>query len=315
MGAPSAIPQLTLRAVLFLLWLVLGNDWLTRHMGWGIDSPILVAALGTLGAGFGLIETATGQNLKEGAIGQLVRKCLSFPMLVGLYAALLVALAGWSSVTILNDPANTVFEATLKDANNPRAVPESQENKDEPSKPVRFTGVWAGPLGRPYRLEVKGYLPQTFDVFPLSGVSLSPRRDLQVSPSVLLRPPLEALGPMSGGVRVEVWMETVGGKVMLADATVKRQSILIGARQPIPAALFEKWRLDAIARGTTNEPLLAKLLQSWQDPLVVAPQKPLEPGRVLKAVVYNPTQEPLAIAQALLDQERLQDVAMSIVVQ
>jgi len=110
-------------------------------------------------------------------------------------------------------------------------------------------------------------------------------------------------------------METAGGRVTLADTTVKRQSVLIGTRQLIAAALFEKWRLDAIARGTTNESLLAKLLQSWQDPLIVAAQKPLEPGRVLRAVVYNPTQQPLARAETLLDQERLQDVAMSIVVQ
>lgn len=280
-------------------------------MGVGFNGPFLLAALGILGVGFGAIEAATGEKLKEKWLGKLVEKLLKFPILAGLYMALLVALAGWSSVTILNDPANTVFDATLTPAGYSGATPAQQDNKDAPANPVRFTRVWVGPLGRPYRLDVKGYLPQTFDVYPIAGVSLSPRRHLRVTPSVLFRPPFDALAPMAGGVRVAVWIETATGQVPVADATVKQQSILIGTDQPIPPALLESWRLDAVAQRITNESLLAQLLECWKQPLVVAPQKPLEPGHVIRAVVYNPTGQPLAEARALLDEDRLQDVAMS----
>jgi len=315
-GHVGGTPHLTLRAILFLVWLVLGNDWLTRHMGVGLTGQLLpiAAALGILGTGFAGLEAATGEKLKEKWLGKIVEKLLKPRVLVGLYAALVVAMAGWSSVTILNDPANTVFEATLTSADSAGGAGVQQDNKGAPGNPVQFNHVWVGALGRPYRLVVKGYLPQMFEVYPIAGVALSPRKDLRLTPSVLLRPPFEALPAMTGGVRIVAWMEDTRGsnkrQILPADQMAGKQSILIGSEQPIPQAWLDKWRVDALAHRITNESLLAQLQDSWKQALVAAPLTPLEPGQVLRAVVCNPNRQTLAEARSLLSEDRFQDVAM-----
>src|SRR5260370_24566613 len=43
------------------------------------------------------------------------------------------------------------------------------------------------------------------------------------------------------------------GQVKVADATVKKQSILIGTSQPISPELLETWRLRAVAQRLSNE--------------------------------------------------------------
>ena len=77
-----------------------------------------------------------------------------------MYAVLLIAVAGWSSVTVLNDPPNTVFDVTLARADQVGGAPVHEGNAAEPAKPVQFAGIWVGVFGRPYRLQVKGYLTQ-----------------------------------------------------------------------------------------------------------------------------------------------------------
>lgn len=308
---PASNPNLTLRAVLFLLWLAIGNDWLTRHMGLKWDKPIFVGILAGLGAGFGALEAATGNDLKKYWIGRATDRALGAPLLTAMYAVLLIAVAGWSSVTVLNDPPNTVFDATLARADQVGGEPVHEDNAAEPTQPVQFAGIWVGVLGRPYRLLVKGYLPQMLNVYPIAGVSISPRKDLRVTPSILLRPPLEALGAMAGGVSFELTIEGASAPETVASGTVKEQSILVGTDQPIPQPWLESWRLELVAHRITNDSLLAQLLEYWKKPALVAPQKPLEPGRVVRAVVYNATHDAIAEARARLTDERFQDIAMN----
>jgi hypothetical protein len=313
---PLPAPKyLTPRAIMFLLWLVAANDWVNRHLGIGWDGPVLTLALAALGTGFGLIEMAYGVKLKEKWLGRMVQIIMQFPLLVALYVALGAVASVLSSVTLLNDPPDTVFDATLQQADHADAKVLSQDNRSNPKNPVRFLHVWIRPFGRPYRLDVKGYLPVTFQIYPLAGVTLSPRRDLRVNPSVLFRPPLGALGPMAGGVRAHVWSETKSGGqgILLADATVKKESILLGAEQPVPAGLLEGWRLEALAQGITSAQPLFQLLQCWKQPKILTPKSPLEPDSILVAVVCNATSQPLAEAQVRLTEDRFQDVPMHLV--
>jgi hypothetical protein len=309
----SPTPHLTPKAVLFLLWLIAVNDWLNRHLGVGFDAPVVALAAGTLTTGFGLLEAATGEKLKEQWLGKAVKKLLNFPVMALLYAMLLMALSVVSSVTLLNDPPDTIFQATLTPADRAGEASASQDNQSNSKLPVRFLGVWTRPLGRPYRLAVKGYLPQIFQVYPLLGVTLSPRRELRVSPSVLFRPPSGAFAPMAGGVRIEVWKENGAQRIPVADATAQQQSILVGSDQPVPTSMLDGWRLEAMAQGIVNEHLLAQALEIWRQPLVLAPKNELEPGRVVVAMIYNSTNQPLAQARALLTEDRLQDVRIQLV--
>jgi len=72
-----SVSHLTLRAILFLAWLVLANDWLVRHVGVGWDQTSVALAAASLGTGFGLLEAATGEKLKEKWLGRIVVRALS----------------------------------------------------------------------------------------------------------------------------------------------------------------------------------------------------------------------------------------------
>ena len=295
----------TLRAVLFLLWLVGANYWLSRHFGVGWDDPRITIGLAALGLGFGMFEVA-GWDLKKWGINRLVRWLIQIPVLVVLYAALAIAASVWSSVILLNDPSGDSLRATLTPADRAGAASRQEDNASNRKEPVRFLAVATTPLGRPYRLDVKGYLSQTFQVSPIFGVTLSPR-DLRVSPSVLFRPPPGAKVAMAG---FKIWLEEDPKKVLAEGKKAEPTSILLGSEQPIPPALLESWRLEAMAQGYPDK-VLAQVLTFWKTPTIRAPSAPLEPGSRIVAMVYNATDEPLATAHWRLTDERLQDVPMT----
>jgi hypothetical protein len=311
-AAAAAPSYLTLRAVLFLVWLIGANDLLTRHLGIGWDEPRLTLALAALGAGFGLLEALTGDDLKKKWLGKLTARLLQTPVILGAYLALILAMLVLSSVTVLNETPDGAVAAALTPVNQ-RGSKRTADNSSDPKQAVRFLRVWTTPLGRPYRLDVKGYLSHTVQVYPFLGVTVSPRQDLRVSPGLLLRPPVGALGPMTGGVRMAVCAQQNGKWVALADGKVRNSSVLVGMEQSIPPLLLESWRLEAMSQGVTDGEVLAGVLQAWKSPILLESKEPLQPGGLVLATVYDPGGKPLAQARSRLSEERFQDVAMEIV--
>jgi hypothetical protein len=308
-AAITAPRRIALRAILLLFWLIGANYWLVRHTGFGWDSQLVTPVLAALSLGFGLIAEY-GKALKAEWLAEFTGKAIQFPVLFVCWAALIVAAGAYSSVSVLNDPPDSVLKATLTRADRADVCPLTKDNFSDPKGPLHFFFVFTTPLGRPYRLTVNGYLSQTIQVYPVIGATVSPRTDLHVNPTILLRPPHDALGPMAGGVRIAVWQEKDPQNNSLVDATVGETSILVGGDHPLPPALIEGWRMEALSQGIKDETVLAQLLGFWKKPKVLPPKSPLEPGSTILAIIYDPTGEPMAQARIRLTDEPLQDIPL-----
>jgi len=316
-GAPSALPESTagtnehvlLRALLLLLLIAGVNLWLARHLGFGWDKP---GPISTVAAAVGLVLyllDKAGNKAPQRWWAKLFG-WLDVPLVAILYFVVAVPMLLYSSVTVLNDRPGAALEGALVPAERPQMTPDRQENRSAPGEPLRFRWVATSPFGRAYQLEVAGYLPQTFEVYPFRGVTLSARRDLRPSPSVLFRPRADGLRTLADGGSVLIWREQDGRRTQITTGAPGRAaSLLLGSEQPIPPALVENWRMELLAQQMTED-MIAQRLLVWKAPHRLSASVRLEPGMTLLAEVQTRQGVPMARARLTLGEERLMDVAM-----
>jgi hypothetical protein len=301
-----------LRALLLLLWIALVNLWLKRHVGFGWDDPgaisIIVAAAGTV---LYVLEKA-GRKEPEAWWANLF-SWLDLPLLLLLFVAVAIPMSLFSSVSVLNDPLGSALSASLAHADQQVGQPKKLDNLSDPSKGVQFTWVSTSPLGRPYRLSVAGYLPQTVQVFPLWGLTVSPRRDLRPSLSGLFRPGADGLRTLADGGCFIAWREQGKQRIKIASGKPDRKaSLLVGNEQPISPALFENWRMELAAQQLTSDAIDARIL-IWKLPYQLSSAIPLEPQTTLVAEVQTREGAPMMRARVTLGEDRLTDVPMEAV--
>jgi hypothetical protein len=297
-----------------LLWtgLVIGvNSWTTHHLGWGLENPLGIASIA---AGLGLVMTLAEKLLPKEEIESLKISLAEIPLAIvlTLLAVFVVVAAIRSSVTIISDSAGNSIawgDVRLTGADTGVEIQSSRhEKKDEP---LRFA-VSTSPLGHLFRLKVPGYIGQVVQVYPVTGLTVIPERDLRISPSVLFRPPtnaLQELTPKSGG-RFQILAVENSGLRSLRVAC-NRSSYLFGTEHEIPATWFALWDLEL--RGSqisdaTGDASATKL--AWYRHIVLEPARDLAPGDVLEARVISGGGAVIAKARTQLGNEVLKDVAL-----
>lgn len=300
-----------LRALLLLLWIALVNLWLKRHVGFGWDDPgtisIIVAAAGTV---LYLLEKA-GRKEPEAWWANLF-SWLDLPLLLLLYVTVAIPMALFSSVTVLSEPPGSALAASLTDAGQ-AGQPRKLDNLSDPNKAIQFTWVSTSPLGRSYRLSVAGYLPETVQVFPLWGLTLSPRRDLRPSLSVLFRPGADGLRTLADGGCFVAWRELGDQHTKIASGKPDRKaSLLVGNEQAISSTLFENWRMELAAQQLTSDAIDSRIL-IWKKPYQLSSAIPLEPQMTLVGEVQTREGATMMRAKVRLGEDKLTDVPMETV--
>jgi len=178
---------------------------------------------------------------------------------------------------------------------------------------VRFV-VSTSPFGRPYRLRVTGFREQTLQVYPFSGVTISPERDLKISPSVLFRPPKSALvelDPKAGGVFL-VQMGDGAKRATIAVDACHPTSFLVGQEQAVPPEWPEMWKLETESLGFTDvDKDSASTRLQWKRFTLLAPKEELQPNMVLEARVITRAGVTIARARTTLREDNLADVSMT----
>jgi hypothetical protein len=297
-----------------LLWavLVIGvNSWTTHHLGWGLENPLGIASIA---AGLGLVMTLAEKLLPKEEIESLRISLAEIPLAIVLIllAVFAVVAAIRSSVTIVSDSVGSSIawdDVRLTRADTGENIPPSKrEKKDEP---LRFP-VATSPLGHLFRLKVPGYIGQVVQVYPVTGLTVIPERDLRISPSVLFRPPtnaLQELTPKSGGKFQILAVENSGLRSL--RVACNRSSYLFGTEHEIPATWFALWDLEL--RGSqvsdrTGDASATKL--AWYRHTVLEPARDLAPGDVLEARVISGGGAVIAKARIQLGNEVLKDVAL-----
>lgn len=190
------------------------------------------------------------------------------------------------------------------------SLKEADRSKDDP---YRFF-VTTSPLGRPYLLRVKGYLPKPLEVYPLGGVTIVPGRDLSPSPSVLLRPDPDALAALSDGGLIIVTLLRNGNKQLIACGA-RRSSFLIGSMESLPITLRqqlrEDWRLE-LTGAAEDEQHTAQILNDWRNaqPLSLRGLSDLESRMKLEVEIRSRQGQTVARSLVTVRDDELMDVSV-----
>jgi hypothetical protein len=310
-GKTSLPAKPWLTALLLAVFVVTLNAWTTRHLGWGLENAF---GISSIAAGLGLAGTLAHKLLPEGETGVLKISLSRVPMtlVLGLWFVFGSVAAMRSSVLVLTDSANKPLHrdaVRLARAETGTTVkPADQTTKADP---VRFA-VATSPLGRPYRLKIPGYIEQVFQVYPITGLTVIPERDLRVSPSVLFRPPTNALQELavkSGGKFVI--LEVQGNSLNPLAVSCRRSSFLLGREQEIPPTWASLWDLElkvSQVSAVSSDDAATKL--AWYRYTVLPPPHDLVPGDVIEARVISAGGSIVARARVTLGTDLLKDVPL-----
>jgi len=310
-NGPAPGRKLWPKALLWAVLVIMVNSWTTHHLGWGLENPLGIASIA---AGSGLVMTLAEKLLPKEEIESLRISLAEIPLAIVLIllAVFAVVVAIRSSVTIISESVGSSIawdDVRLTRADAGENIPHSKrEKKDEP---LRFP-VSTSPLGHLFRLKVPGYIGQVVQVYPVTGLTVIPERDLRISPSVLFRPPtnaLQELTPKSGGKFQILAVENSGLRSL--RVACNRTSYLFGTDHEIPATWFALWDLEL--RGSqisdsAGDASATKL--AWYRHTVLEPARDLAPGDVLEARVISGGRAVIAKARTQLGNEALKDVAL-----
>lgn len=305
-----------IRAVLLLVWLIALDLWAVQHLGLGLSEPGLLGLVVTsYTAAAALVERLAGKAQMKRIAERFLRPgrlVFEPPVLILLYLSLALVALSYSSVLVLTSEGKTIEGVRL--------VPLVHESPVWHFGEPRRLVVYSGPLGQPFRLNVPGYLPAILPVPPLRGARVVPERDLRRPLTLLLRPPVTALGALQDeGARLQLDFLDESGSSWRRHSVVcpafpcRQRSYLIGRWQRVPSDLLGDWRLEVLASGYPDgAPQLWRSLVAWKEPhRMKTPLPDLIPGRRLRAVALSGGGVAVAWAEVTLGEEDFQDIQMT----
>jgi hypothetical protein len=303
--AESPRARVTLSSAAALVVFLVGMDlWSTHHFQFGISNP---AALAGVVAVLSAAVTAMQWALKQSdadriqrSLQRAARVVFSPGVLISLYAFGVIALLMVSTVRVVADTPGAIDDVTMTPLDTAR--PDSGSS-DEGL--VRFT-LFTTPFGRPIRVAAPGFLPTTFTVYPLRGLTLRLGRELPVAPSILFRPDRQALVALKADGTFRTWIVTARETTLVAETTGVASSFVLGRRPSIPAALFEDWKLELSCDSSyvRNPTLLA-----WKRATVLHTRGAQPgPGAVVRAEVRTPSGKRIGATEVELGSDPVIDI-------
>jgi hypothetical protein len=301
MHQPSGLRPMRIGA---LVVLVIAFDlWLTHNFGFGIENPFALAPAVAVASGIAMrfLRPAERKGFKKW-IDDKGRLLYSEPVLVGLYLTTGSLMATVSTVTIIRDSSDRSGLVRVAYVDDPSRPPDSASLSDSL---VRFT-VRTTPFGRSVLVTVPGFVPTTFSVSPLIGLTLRLGHDLPVSPAVLFRPGVLGLRSLADGGTFRVWAVSPRDTTLVGKITGIQTAVLLGDPQPVPAAV-EDWKLELTGMPET---LRDQMLLAWKRAAFLPHQASLGPGTTLLAEIWSRTHARVASTTVELSSEPLLDVPL-----
>jgi hypothetical protein len=311
-SARATIDSLAARVIAIVPLATFGLLWSNYHLGVGAGHPELISAVAAvlpvaLGLAAALLDPAEHKIVKT-LLRALVVRLLTWRLIVLLYLIFGTVALTRAAVVVLAEDGGNLGHVTLRALDDASAKAESA-SPTEKGAPARFF-VFTQPFGRPFRLELDGYVPTAINVYPIVGRQIRPSADLRRSPSILLRLSEIAKGSWSdfGGAELRVTTVVAGGaQQLIAVSKEPAAALLLGRTQPIPSAWDDRWKIELLARGITIPMLVARHLLDWRNPRLLAPASALEPGMTLRVSLTNSEGHVLAGSEFVLGSDELQD--------
>ncbi len=305
-----------LRVVLLAVLAVGANLWLERHLGHGLEDPI--GLLGLAG-GASVLSAVLDWSLKDvekeklkavthGRLRDLLRRALSTPVLVLLCLLGGVVAATYASVTVVPPRgANAALIVVPTDR------PETKETTtlEAGGKAARIL-METNPLGRDVVINVDGYIPKRLTLFPLSGLTIDVEADLEPLPTLLFRPPVDAMKSLKEGGRFVVYRIEAGQCVAIgasSNIAARGRSFVLGSRRQIPASVAALWNLELL--GASNDQAVTnETLHAWLKPEPVIAATMMQPGDEIHAAILSRADRHKAEADLVVGRDSFQDIAM-----
>ena len=221
-------------------------------------------------------------------------------MLITAYAVFLIFGSIFSSVTVFSSGAGDVGSVTLGTEGSSDLSSEKLTAGETEVRFYRFTN----PFGRPLYLDVHGYQRHSFDLYPWIPSRIRVAKDLQLSPSLLIRVPDELFTFVVGG-RIEL----SDGVNVIAEGPVAAESasILVGEQRHIPDSFTEAFKRELTA-ARENEEMTAKRLDSWLAPVPAKSSVSISSGMHLRARFLGPGE--LAARDFVVGDDVVQDIRL-----
>jgi hypothetical protein len=279
-----------IRGVALILLLISGYIAWTRNFGEGVKGvPVLAVLAAAISFALEWIDHSQSERLKK----YLTHSMLSLPFLITGYVVMFVLLSLNAPVTVLSSGDQALPIALTAVDTSHSQTESATSSKDQPA---RFH-TWSTPLGRPFRLKVKGYTAKTLEVAAPAGITISTERDLVPQLVVLIRPTLDGMIELRSGGSIHVYSKKQNQEHEIAHAQPKTaSSVLLGAALvPVPHDMVEDWRLELAGRNIPDT-VRANALRAWKTPtaaLLDASADELAPHQVLRIELRNQANEPV----------------------
>jgi len=281
---------LMIRGVALVLLLMVGYIAWTRNFGEGVKGvPLLALLSAALSFALEWIDHSQSERAKK----YLTHTMLSLPLLIVGYVVAIVLLSLNAPVIVLTS-ADQPLAVTLEPMDT--AKPQADSATSSKEEPARFH-TWSTPLGRPFRLKVRGYAAKIFDVAAPVGVNISTERDLVPQLVILIRPTLDGMIELRSGGSVHVFRKKDARESEIAHAQPNTASaVLLGAAPvTVPHDLIEDWRLE-LAGQNMSDTARAKVLRAWKTPTNTTLDSSVEElasHQSMRVELRNKTNEPV----------------------
>jgi len=295
------------RALALIVLVVVLDMWGSHHLGIGFRNPgVLAGALAVIGYAVKLVGKLVPKSEREHSSQRLIdsiRSLFTTRVLVGLGVAVALLMTSVSSVTVLGDAADAHVRVSVYPVDAPDQV--RQDSLRSAPGLIRFA-VLPSVFGRPFRVEASGYVPATFDVYPVTGRKIRLGQDMAVAPTVLLRPSIKALRSLAGGGSLRVYRVDGAGKRLLADTTgLRPAAYYIGRPQPASESMVGDWERQL--SGQADQAVIDQTVLAWKRPVALAVTS-VAPGASLVAEIVSRAGKTVARAEVVVGEGRLADV-------
>jgi len=270
--------------LLLAVAILTSNLWIKHHLE---PNHKLVIIIYTFAGVYGIMTFLLKASTKEEEenVHNFARSVILFfirPEILGImYLALAIAGSSFASIKVFADGAkgpmtvfigkegsNTVDTLALADQNSSLSI-------------VRSTN----PFGESFYIKINGYKRKSFELYPWTGKRIKVKKDLEPSPSLLIRLP----EPPNKYIGYKLVILSEQDTMLNQQFDKSHNAFIIGQKLPIPDRWEIRWENYLVGKSYPLE-LRTKIQDGWMDPEHLELDESFSAGHKLFFHVYSRNQ-------------------------
>lgn len=293
-----------IKIILAAFFLLILNSWLAYHIGEDFLETYFVNGILVFFAivSFFLKYLRRGEEEKFNQLySNWLAGLLSFQVIAGFYILFFMAGCFVSSIQISSNKTQTNILLNLfSPGNSDTSVTQFEISE---MNPVSKKTVFTVPFGRSFILDSKGYQQLEFQVYPWTGKKIILENDLQVSPTIIARIPVDHFIQLSRA-KLIVHLNNHSVDTFNLD---RHATIILGQISEIPEEYCNRWLAEL--KGTYEKDVtIYSYLNKWcaEEPLFIL--NDLIPFDSIKMELTNKEGVQFAICKGIVDTSKFKEL-------